>query len=72
MIKFYLKMSLMNGKLIYSEPDWDGFELFAGAENDFFSRENPVGITFNKNTAGKVIELVYHSGSRNEKFIKVN
>jgi CubicO group peptidase (beta-lactamase class C family) len=70
--KFYLKMSLMNGKLIYSEPDWDGFELFAGAENDFFSRENPVGITFNKNTAGKVIELVYHSGSRNEKFIKVN
>lgn len=70
--KFYIRISLTNGKLIYSEPDWDGFELFAGAENDFFSRENPVGITFNKDAAGKIIELEYHNGSRNEKFKKTN
>lgn len=69
--KFYIKISIRNGKLFYSEPDWDGFELFAGAENNFFSRENPVGISFNKDAEGKVLELEYHSGSRNEKFMKV-
>jgi len=69
--KFYIKISLVNGRLVYSEPSWDGFELFAGAENDFFAKENPVGITFNKDAAGKVIELEYHRGSRNDKFKKV-
>lgn len=69
--KFYIKISFKNGRFFYSEPGWDGFELFAGAENDFFSRENPVGITFIKDAAGKVIELEYHNRSRNEKFIKV-
>lgn len=69
--KFYIKISIVNGRFLYSEPDWDGFELFAGAENDFFSRENPVGITFIKDAAGKVIELEYHAGPRNEKLIKV-
>jgi len=69
--KFYIKISIVNGKIIYLEPDWDGFELFAGAENEFFSRENPVGITFKKDEAGKIIELEYHRDSKNEKFIKV-
>lgn len=69
--KFYIKISLVNGRFFYSEPGWDGFELYAGAENDFFSGEFPVGISFIKDAAGKVIELEYHSGSRNEKFKKV-
>ena len=69
--KFFIKISFVNGRFFYSEPGWDGFELFAGAENDFFSRENPVGITFIKDAAGKVIELEYHRGSRNDKFKKV-
>ena len=69
--KFYIKISFVNGRFFYSEPGWDGFELFAGAENDFFARENPVGITFIKDSAGKVIELEYHRGSRNDKFKKV-
>ena len=69
--KFYIKISLVNGRLVYSEPGWDGFELVAGAENDFFARENPVGITFIKDAVGKVIELEYHRGSRNDKFKKV-
>jgi CubicO group peptidase (beta-lactamase class C family) len=69
--KFYIKISLVNGRLVYSEPNWAGFELYAGAENDFFSRVNPVGITFIKDTAGKVIELEYHRGSRNDKFKKI-
>jgi CubicO group peptidase (beta-lactamase class C family) len=68
--EFYLKISLVNGRFFYSEPGWDGFELYAGTENDFFSREYPVGISFIKDTAGKIIELEYHRGSRNEKFIK--
>ncbi|KQC02011.1 serine hydrolase [Pedobacter sp. Hv1] len=68
--KFYIKISLVNGRFFYSEPGWDGFELYAGAENDFFSREFPVGITFVKDAEGKVIELEYHRGSRNEKFKK--
>ena len=69
--KFYIKISFANGRFFYSEPDWNGFELFAGAENDFFSKENPVGITFIKDSSGKVIELEYHNGTRNEKLIKV-
>jgi CubicO group peptidase (beta-lactamase class C family) len=68
--KFYIKISFANGRFYYSEPDWDGFELVAGAENDFFATENPVGITFIKDATGKVIELEYHRGSRNEKFKK--
>ena len=68
--KFYIKISVVNGRFLYSEPGWAGFELYAGAENDFFSREFPVGITFIKDATGKVIELEYHSGSRNEKFKK--
>lgn len=68
--EFYLKISLVNGRFFYSEPGWDGFELYAGTENDFFSREYPVGISFIKDIEGKIIELEYHRGSRNEKFIK--
>ena len=68
--KFYIKISFVNGRFFYSEPSWDGFELYAGAENDFFSREFPVDITFIKDAEGKIIELEYHRGSRNEKFKK--
>ena len=69
--KFYIKINLVNGHFFYSEPGWDGFELYAGAENDFFSREYPVGITFIKDAAGKVVEMEYHSGPRNEKLRKI-
>ena len=68
--KFYIKISIVNGRLFYSEPGWDGFELYAGAENDFFSREYPVGVTFIKDSTGKIIEMEYHSGARNEKLKK--
>jgi len=68
--KFYIKISQVNGHLFYSEPSWDGFELYAGTENDFFSREYPVGVTFIKDAAGKVVEIEYHNGTRNEKLKK--
>jgi CubicO group peptidase (beta-lactamase class C family) len=69
--KFYIKISVNNGHLVYSEPEWKGFTLFAGAEDNFFAKENPVGITFIKDAAGKVTEMGYHNGSRNEKLVKV-
>jgi CubicO group peptidase (beta-lactamase class C family) len=68
---FKIKITREEGRLFAQATDQPRFEIFAEKEDEFFFKVVDAQITFSKDEAGTVKELILHQGGANPKARKI-